>query len=89
MALTFLLTGQDIAAIDSLSIDPVSAWLQNLPTSWQVKVLTRYLTLDALYLLMFVLYLWYMVAVSLYIHDPRDITEAGGTSKILSVVQDM
>lgn len=54
-----------------------------------MKVLTRYLTLDALYLLMFVLYLWYMVAVSLYIHDPRDITEAGGTSKILSVVQDM
>lgn len=64
---TFLTTGWDAAAIDFLSIDPVSAWLQNLPTSWQVTVLTRCLTLDALYLLVFVLYLWYMVAVSLYI----------------------
>ena len=48
-----------------------------------MTVLTGYLTLDALYLLVFVLYLWYMVAVSLYIYEPRDITEVGGTSKIL------
>ena len=54
-----------------------------------MTVLTRYLTPDALYLLVFVLYLWYMVAVSLYIYDPRDITEVGGTSKVLSVVQGM
>ena len=54
-----------------------------------MTVLTRCLTPDALYLLVFILYLWYMVAVSLYIYDPRDITEVGGTSKVLSVVQGM
>ena len=31
--LIFLIIGQDAAAIDSL-FDPVSAWLQSLPTSW-------------------------------------------------------
>ena len=35
--LTFLLTKQGTAAVDSLSIDPVSAWLQNLHTSWHAS----------------------------------------------------
>ena len=38
--LAFLITGRGTAAIDSLSIDPVSTWLQNLPTSWQMAVLS-------------------------------------------------
>ena len=38
--LTFLVTGRDTAAIDSLSIDPRSAYLQNLPTSWQMTILS-------------------------------------------------
>ena len=33
--LTFRITVQEAAATDSLSIDLVSTWLQNVPTSWQ------------------------------------------------------
>ena len=32
--LTFLVTGQDAVALDTVSIDPASAWPQDLPMSW-------------------------------------------------------
>lgn len=48
--LTFLVTGRDTAAIDSLSIGLLSAWLQNLLTYWQVSVLS---TLGVLLLILF------------------------------------
>ena len=47
---TFLITGQGMATIDSPSIDLVSAWLQDLPTSWRMTgfSIPSYLTLDSL-----------------------------------------
>ena len=36
--LNFLITGQDSAVVDSF--DLVSAWIQNLPTCWQMTILS-------------------------------------------------
>ena len=89
VGLTFLITRQGTAAIDSLCITPVSAWLQNLPTFWQMTVLSL---LGILLLMLFGcchLYLWHLFAVPPpYIPDPRDITEEGQT-KMVRVVQGM
>ena len=83
MALTFLLTGQDIAAIDSLSIDPVSAWLQNLCTSWHVSSeqtwsLTLELSLVASVCAVFVV----CGCSAPYIPDPRKVPEEGWIKSI-------
>ena len=50
--------------------DLESAWLQNLPTSWRVTVLGITRCLDALWLLLSVLYWWYLAAVPLIYLTP-------------------
>lgn len=85
--LTLLVTGQGAAASDSLSTDPVSAWLQHLPTSWQMTVLS---ILGILFLILWlrlsVLYVWNLAAVHLYIRESRDMAEEGW-AKIVRVMQ--
>ena len=52
------------AAINSLSIDPVCAWLQNLPTSWRMTGFSILgILLLILWLLVSVLHVWYLVSV--------------------------
>lgn len=72
--LTFLVSRQGIAApIGFLSINPVSAWLQNLSPFWQMIFLG---TLGILLLILFGcchLYLWYLVGCSAPLHTcPQD-----------------
>lgn len=64
--LTFLITGQDAATINSLSVDLVSPWLQNLPASWQVTV-QSILGVS----LLIVSYFWHVVALPSYVNDHR------------------
>lgn len=86
--LTFLITGQDTATINSLSVDLVIPWLQNLPASWQMTVQSilgvSFLILFDFYC--FVLYFWHMVALPSYVTDHRDLME-DGWAKIVRVVR--
>ena len=66
--LTFLINGQGTAAVDSLSVDSVSSKILAPKFAHILEndcsQHTSYLSLDTLWLLLSVLYLWFLVAVA-------------------------